>query len=258
MVDAQGRSPRFDSSTHRSARSPLEAAFTGPIVGAETELSTATLAARAEVLDALLSGLLDEAPSPAARELWAGPAGPFDEADTEIDPPCSRSSSSRPDEDPSGPLPGGVQAGLRRLDRVAPRAALDSLAIQVEQDGRLVGWAVLRRGGEAYILGHPAPGGTAAPASDHPGLRLVRLHADRSADLVLPWDARGEIVRGGLRIPLTDLLANRRYTAIYLEPGDRALVVLGLGRNAVLYRISASGGRPSRRAWGSGGWPKPA
>jgi hypothetical protein len=113
----------------------------------------------------------------------------------------------------------------------------DGVEIASRIGGRLADIAVLRKGGDQFILGHPSPQGTVAPAKAHVGLRLLRINDDRSIDLVFPKDVAGHLVRGSATVMFTELTEGRKYSCLRLEPRDVATVILGEGRHAISYHI---------------------
>lgn len=122
----------------------------------------------------------------------------------------------------------------------------DAIEIAARSRGRLLDIAVLTQEGDQYVLGHPTPQGRLAPASAHPGLRLLRINADRTVDLVFPIDVGGDIVRGKEKVALSELTEGRKYSCLRLEGDDVATVLLGDGAEAVTYsvRFTRRGSRP--------------
>ncbi|MCA9552057.1 MAG: hypothetical protein KC933_18600, partial [Myxococcales bacterium] len=112
----------------------------------------------------------------------------------------------------------------------------DGVEVSARVDGKLVDIAVLRKGGEEYILGHRTPQGAVAPARCHLGLRLVRINPDDSVDLVFPKDVGGHLVRGNTTVTFTDLAEGRKYSCLRLETRDVATVILG-GTQGVSYHV---------------------
>lgn len=113
----------------------------------------------------------------------------------------------------------------------------DGIELASRVGGRLADIAVLRKAGDQFILGHPTPQGSVAPGKAHVGLRLLRINADRSVDLVFPRDAAGHLVRGSTTVMFSELTEGRKYSCLRLETRDVATVILGEGRHAISYHI---------------------
>ncbi|MCB9652157.1 MAG: FHA domain-containing protein [Deltaproteobacteria bacterium] len=126
--------------------------------------------------------------------------------------------------------------GLQRLPKEPVPVHFDGVEVSARVDGKLVDIAVLRKGGEEYILGHRTPQGAVAPARCHLGLRLVRINPDDSVDLVFPKDVGGHLVRGNTTVTFTDLAEGRKYSCLRLETRDVATVILG-GTQGVSYHV---------------------
>lgn len=154
--------------------------------------------------------------------------------------PAARRSAPREREDRSSRVAARLvtPSNLEVRVRPAPPRTFDAVEITANRDGELLDIAVLRKGGQQYVLGHPTPQGKLAPFGSHEGLRLVRLHPDTSADLVFPGDVRGWLERGADRVPLQDLTEGRRYSCLRLELGDVAELTLGPRSDGIRYRVS--------------------
>lgn len=113
----------------------------------------------------------------------------------------------------------------------------EAVEVAARSRGKLVSIAVLRREGDQYILGHRTPQGSIAPASSHMGLKMLRINADRSVDLVFPREVAGHLVRGRDTVTFGELTEGRKYSCLRLETRDVATVILGEGGQAISYHI---------------------
>ncbi len=121
--------------------------------------------------------------------------------------------------------------------QVNPKNGFDGVEVTCRFDGRLIDIAVLRKEDDQYILGHPTPQGSVAPAKMHVGLRLLRINKDRTVDLVFPKDAGGRLQRGPSRVQFQDLTEGRKYSCLRLENQDEVNLVLGEGKHAFTYNV---------------------
>jgi hypothetical protein len=145
-------------------------------------------------------------------------------------PPASEQRKVATDEDET-------VAATGEIDIVQDDLHYDGVEVASRIGGRLADIAVLRRAGDQFILGHPTPQGTVAPAKAHVGLRLLRINEDRSVDLVFPRDVAGHLVRGAATVQFTELAEGRKYSCLRLEPRDVATVILGEGRSSISYHV---------------------
>ncbi|MCK6552945.1 hypothetical protein L6R52_44390, partial [Myxococcota bacterium] len=119
-----------------------------------------------------------------------------------------------------------------------PRSAeFEAIEISARARGALVDIAVLRNEGEQYVLGHKTPQGRVAPSTVHAGLRMARINADRTVDLVFPKEAAGHLVRGRETVMFSELSEGRKYSCLRLETRDIATLILGEGQHAISYHI---------------------
>lgn len=156
--------------------------------------------------------------------------------------------ASRVEESPAGPppvpppsiqIPAASSADEVEIEEDETAAAnhYDGVEIASRVGGRLADIAVLRKGGDQFILGHMTPQGSVAPAKAHIGLRLLRVNEDRTVDLVFPKDVAGHLVRGNATVMFSELTEGRKYSCLRLEVRDVATVILGEGRHAISYHI---------------------
>lgn len=156
--------------------------------------------------------------------------------------------ASRVEDTPAGPPPPPppsiqVPAASEEQPAKGPSAKVvaaghyDGVEIATRVGGRLADIAVLRKGGDQFILGHMTPQGSIAPAKAHVGLRLLRVNEDRTVDLVFPKDVAGHLVRGSATVMFSELTEGRKYSCLRLEARDVATVILGEGRHAISYHI---------------------
>jgi hypothetical protein len=115
--------------------------------------------------------------------------------------------------------------------------SFESVEVAARSQGKLLGISHIRQEGEQYILGHRVPDGTMAPASAHPGLRLIRINPDRTVDLVFPKDVAGHLVRGKDTVMFSELTEGRKYSCLRLETHDIATLILGEGQYAISYHV---------------------
>jgi hypothetical protein len=112
-----------------------------------------------------------------------------------------------------------------------------SVEVAARAQGKLAGIAHLSKLGDQYVLGHRTPDGILAPASAHPGLRLLRINPDRTVDLVFPREVAGHLVRGKDTVMFSELAEGRKYSCLRLESHDVATLILGEGQHAISYHI---------------------
>lgn len=115
--------------------------------------------------------------------------------------------------------------------------AFEYVEISARRGDQLLDLATLRHAGEQYVLGHRNPQGGLAPAPCHPGLRLVRVNADREVDLVFPEDVGGHLIRDEAAVTLHELTEGRRYSCLRLKPQDVVTVILGSGRDCISFHV---------------------
>ncbi len=128
-------------------------------------------------------------------------------------------------------------AATSGMDPPAKSEHYDGIEIACRIGGRLADIAVLRKAGDQFILGHPTPQGSVAPAKAHVGLRLLRINEDQTVDLVFPQDVAGHLVRGSATVMFAELAEGRKYSCLRLEVRDVATVILGEGRHSISYHI---------------------
>lgn len=124
--------------------------------------------------------------------------------------------------------------------------AFESVEISARRGDQLLDMATLRNPGEQYVLGHRNAQGGLAPAPCHPGLRLVRINADRQVDLVFPEDVGGHLIRDEAAVTLHELTEGRRYSCLRLAPQDVVTVILGSGRDCISFHVRFHLARPRR------------
>ncbi len=141
------------------------------------------------------------------------------------------------DADPSVKVSPAVAKAPVQMRQDVPAHHYDGVEISARVNGKLVDVAVLRNPNEQYVLGHRTPQGAVAPAKAHLGLRLVRINADRSVDLVFPKEVAGHVVRGPVTVALHELSEGRKYSCLKLDPQDVGTVILGEGKATISYHI---------------------
>ncbi len=136
------------------------------------------------------------------------------------------------------PLPQSAPAAPVHTETLAPvQHVFDGVEITARTGERTLDITTLRKDGDQYVLGHPTPIGVIAPPSSHPGLRLLRIDANRNVDLVFPREVAGQLIRDGETITLHELTEGRKYSCLRLRGGDVVTVMLGIGPKQVSYHI---------------------
>jgi hypothetical protein len=186
---------------------------------------------------------------PAAKTNTKAPPAPPPAAktNTKAPPPAARTQAKGqapvqppplPQSPPPLPRPATAVRPTSRIDdfdRSAP--AYDGIEISARAGGKVVDVSILKGPGDQYILGHSTPQGSIAPAKAHLGLRLVRINADRTVDLVFPRDVGGHLFRGSSTVMFSELTEGRKYSCLRLETQDIATIILGEGRQCVTYHL---------------------
>jgi hypothetical protein len=112
-----------------------------------------------------------------------------------------------------------------------------ALEITTRQGGRLVDVATLYDNKAQYILGYPTPQGAKAPSCGHLGLRMLKINADRSVDLVFPRDSAGTLIRDGERVKFVELSQGRKYSSVRLIPTDEVTLILNSKGKQLAYCV---------------------
>ncbi len=113
----------------------------------------------------------------------------------------------------------------------------ESVEIVARARGAIVDVSKISREGEQYVLGHKTREGKIAPASAHPGLRMLRINPDRTVDLVFPKDIGGHLVRGKETVMFSELTEGRKYSCLRLEARDIVTLIIGEGQRAVHFHV---------------------
>lgn len=113
----------------------------------------------------------------------------------------------------------------------------ESVEVVARSRGAIVDVSKISREGEQYVLGHKTREGKIAPASAHPGLRMLRINPDRTVDLVFPKDIGGHLVRGKETVMFSELTEGRKYSCLRLEARDIVTLIIGEGQRAVHFHI---------------------
>jgi hypothetical protein len=119
----------------------------------------------------------------------------------------------------------------------AQAPSFEGVEISARRGDQLIDLATLRNPGEQYVLGHRTAQGGMAPVPCHPGLRLVRINADRQVDLVFPADVGGHLIRDEAAVTLHELTEGRKYSCLRLQPQDVVTVILGHGRDCISFHV---------------------
>ena len=127
-----------------------------------------------------------------------------------------------------------IQEDLRESNQSQGFYAIE---ITTRQRGRLVDVARLCNNGEQYILGYPTPQGAKAPSCGHVGLRMIKINADRTVDLVFPRYASGHLIRDGEVVRFSELSQGRKYSSVRLIPSDEVTLILTSKGKQVTYCV---------------------